>query len=217
MENQDQFMSGEITNHLFEEKGIRFSGLDLAALNIQRGRDHGLRPYNEYRVACNLKKAKDFDDLSNEISPDVIKRLRQVYNNVDDVDFFTGGLSETPLQGALVGPTFACVIGIQFQKLKRCDRFWYENSGSGTRFSEAQLTEIRKITLSKIICENCDIVGDIQRSIFDQPHEFLYVSISQVFFKFDDFLFSQKSESTLPFTTLSGFESLARRSHTVSR
>ena len=77
--------------------------MDLVSLNIQRGRDHGLRPYNEYRVACNLKKAQDFSDLDQEISQDVIKRLRQVYDHVDDVDLFTGGLSETPLQGALVG------------------------------------------------------------------------------------------------------------------
>uniref|UniRef100_A0A0K2TRR1 Uncharacterized protein n=1 Tax=Lepeophtheirus salmonis TaxID=72036 RepID=A0A0K2TRR1_LEPSM len=173
MENQDQFISGEITNHLFEEKKIPFSGLDLAALNIQRGRDHGLRPYNEYRVACNLKKARTFEDLGREINADVIKRLKQVYDSVDDVDLFTGGLSENPLQGALVGPTFACIIGIQFQKIKKCDRFWYENNDANNRFSEAQLTEIRKMTLGKIICENCDIVGDIQKSIFDQPHEFL--------------------------------------------
>jgi peroxidase len=78
MENLDQFISGEITNHLFEKQQIPFSGLDLASLNIQRGRDHGLRPYNEYRVACNLQKASDFDDLSQEISFDVIKRLKQV-------------------------------------------------------------------------------------------------------------------------------------------
>ena len=70
---------------------------------------------------------------------------------------------------------FLLFTGIQFQKLKRCDRYWYENNHSGGSggFTQAQLTEIRKITLSKLVCENCDIVGDIQRSIFDQPHEFL--------------------------------------------
>ena len=89
MENQDQFLSGEITNHLFEEQHIPFSGLDLAALNIQRGRDHGLRPYNEYRVACNLKKASSFEDLTSEISKDVVKRLRQVriINSNDPPDY----------------------------------------------------------------------------------------------------------------------------------
>jgi peroxidase len=97
----------------------------------------------------------------------------KVYDSPDDIDLFTGGLSETPLQGALVGPTFACIIGIQFQKLKKCDRFWYENNDANIKFSEAQLSEIRKITLAKVVCENCDVVGDIQKSIFDQPHEFL--------------------------------------------
>ncbi len=92
---------------------------------------------------------------------------------MEDIDLFTGGLSETPLQGALVGPTFACIIGIQFQKLKKCDRYWYESNDASTRFSEAQLTELRKVTLAKAVCENWDIQGDIQKSIFDQPHEFL--------------------------------------------
>ena len=36
MEEMDSKITGEITDHLFEKKGQRFTGLDLAALNIQR-------------------------------------------------------------------------------------------------------------------------------------------------------------------------------------
>ena len=32
---------------------------------------------------------------------------------VDDLDLYTGGLAEVPTQGAVVGPTFACLIGRQ--------------------------------------------------------------------------------------------------------
>ena len=38
----DRVMSPEVVDHLFEEPNMRRSGMDLAALNIQRGRDHGL-------------------------------------------------------------------------------------------------------------------------------------------------------------------------------
>ena len=103
----------------------------------------------------------------------MIKRLKQIYFSVEDIDLFTGGLSEVPLKGALVGPTFACVLGIQFQKSKKCDRFWYETSDAAVRFTESQLTEIRKSTLAKIVCENADVVNKIQKSAFDQYHEFL--------------------------------------------
>lgn len=38
MENLDQFITGEITNHLFENVKVPHSGQDLPALNIQRGK-----------------------------------------------------------------------------------------------------------------------------------------------------------------------------------
>lgn len=78
-----------------------------------------------------------------------------------------------PLQGGLVGPTFACIIGIQFRQLRKCDRFWYETDDPSIKFSEAQLNEIRKTTLSKIVCENMDQPGDMQRAAFDLPSNFL--------------------------------------------
>ena len=58
---------------------------------------------------------------------EVIARLRLIYQTVNDIDLFPGGLSERPLQGGLVGPTFACIIGLQFRQLRKCDRFWSVN------------------------------------------------------------------------------------------
>ncbi|XP_058122599.1 uncharacterized protein LOC131293497 [Anopheles ziemanni] len=173
METLDQFITGEVTNHLFEDRRIPFSGFDLIALNVQRGRDHGIPSYNNYRALCNLKRAQTWEDLSREIPPEVIARLRRIYASVDDIDIFPGGMSERPLQGGLVGPTFACIIAIQFRQLRKCDRFWYENEDPAVKFTEAQLAELRKTTLAKIVCENLDITGDMQRAAFDLPSNFL--------------------------------------------
>jgi len=41
------------------------------------------------------------------------------------------------------------------------------------RFSEAQLAEIRKATLAKILCENMDVRSDLQKAAFDQPNDYL--------------------------------------------
>ena len=40
METLDQFITEEVTNHLFEDKKVPFSGMDLASLNIQRGQSY---------------------------------------------------------------------------------------------------------------------------------------------------------------------------------
>lgn len=173
METLDQFITGEVTNHLFEDRRIPFSGIDLVSLNVQRARDHGIPSYNNYRALCNLKRARSWEDLSREIPPEVISRFKRIYASVDDIDLFPGGMSERPLQGGLVGPTFACIIGIQFRQARKCDRFWFETNDPDLRFTEAQLNEIRKTTLAKIICENLDVPGEMQRAAFDLPSNFL--------------------------------------------
>ena len=93
METLDQFLTSEVTNHLFEDKHTPFSGLDLAALNIQRARDHGIPGYNHYRAICNLTRASSFEGLRREIAPPLIERLKRTYAHVDDIDLFPGNNS----------------------------------------------------------------------------------------------------------------------------
>lgn len=58
----DPFISGEVGNHLFEEPRHGF-GLDLPALNLARGREHGVPGYNAWREWCGLPTFQSFDQL----------------------------------------------------------------------------------------------------------------------------------------------------------
>lgn len=173
IESLDNSITEEVTNHLFEKPKEPFSGMDLVSLNIQRARDHGLAGYNEYRVKCNLTRARTFDDLAGEIPERLIKRLASVYASVDDIDLFPGGMSELPVHGGIIGPTFGCIIGMQFARLKRCDRFWHETSDPYVRFSQAQLAEIRKMSLAKVFCSQSDTIDTIQRNAMDVSDHYL--------------------------------------------
>jgi peroxidase len=79
----------------------------IGLLNIQRGRDHGLKGYNFYRELCGLNRARSFDELYN-IPPSVRNQLKSLYYHVDDIDLWSGGVSELPIRDGFIGHTFTC-------------------------------------------------------------------------------------------------------------
>ena len=150
--------------------------MDLASLNIQRGRDHGLAAYNIWREQCGLRRFQKWTDMTDVMTKGTIQRLSSAYEHVDDIDLFTGGISERPVVGGVVGPTFACILGQQFLNLRKGDRFWYENGGADAKypggFTSPQLQEIRKSSLSRVICNGLDDVGAIQPYAFLADDDF---------------------------------------------
>ena len=129
----DSKFSSSVTNHLFEERSKKFSGVDLVALNIQRGRDHGLAGYNQYRQLCGLARLEPFNTTDTALSLDSLQLMAATYQHPDDVDLFTGLMSEQKLERSLVGPTLACLLALQFKNLRKCDRFWYETDDKDLR------------------------------------------------------------------------------------
>lgn len=160
-QKRDEFISEELTNHLFQTPGFPF-GMDLAAINIQRGRDHGIPPFAHWRQPCGLSPVRKWADLNRVMSPEAADKFRDLYASVEDIDLFSAGLAEKPVAGGLVGPTFACIIAQQFRNLRKGDRFWYENPFVENRFSSRQLQEIKRISLAHIMCRTTDNIDDIQ-------------------------------------------------------
>ena len=86
----DNVFAEDIVNHLFENPKVPGSGSDLVALNIQRGRDHGIPGYNALRELCGKPKANNFDDLSDTMVPG-----KQLNSGFSDLASYGPGLIPT--------------------------------------------------------------------------------------------------------------------------
>jgi peroxidase len=51
--------------------------------------------------------------------------MKSVYESVEDIDLFIGGVTEYPMPDAVLGPTFANIFAHQFSNLRRTDRYFY--------------------------------------------------------------------------------------------
>jgi hypothetical protein len=151
----DVFIVDDLRNFL----NVPGASMDLAAINIQRGRDLGLGSLNQTRVALGLKAYTSFAEITSDAS--IAASLQAAYGSVDKLDLWIGGLAENHGQGAMVGETFQIIIANQFEALRDGDRLWYENQG----FDRRTLDQINDTKLSDLILLNTD-VKHIQDDVF---------------------------------------------------
>ncbi|MFI4897587.1 MAG: peroxidase family protein [Phycisphaerales bacterium JB059] len=156
-QNIDAYVVDDIRNFLFGPPGA--GGFDLASLNIQRGRDHGLPSYNAVRVAFGRPPATSFEQVNPD--PVVAGRLASAYDSVDQIDPWVGLLAERHRPGAFVGETLYRVLRDQFILLRDGDRFWYES------YLPAPLVnQVESLNLAEIIRLNTSIGDELQDDVF---------------------------------------------------
>lgn len=155
-ERLDSKIIDDLRNFLFGEPGR--GGMDLAAINIQRSRDHGLPSYNQTRERYGLEPIKNFREVNRSMR--VIRGLEDAYKkDPKKGELWVCGLAENRYKG-LVGETMFKILEDQFRRLKVGDRFYYE-----WRLPESMIEIIKDTKLSDIIVRNSEI-NEMRENIF---------------------------------------------------
>jgi hypothetical protein len=153
----DSTIVGALRNFLFGPPGA--GGFDLASLNIQRGRDHGLQDYNRVRLDVGLRPARSFAEITAKVER--AAALQRLYGSVDEVDAWVGMLAEDHAPGSSLGRTAAAVLADQFTRLRDGDRYWYQND----QFDPITLALIERTRLTDLLQRNSGVTG-LQPAIF---------------------------------------------------
>ncbi|GFG34861.1 hypothetical protein Cfor_10393 [Coptotermes formosanus] len=145
---------------------LEFSRRDLMAINIQRGRDHGLPDYNTAREVYGLARTNNTDHFKN-VAPEIKDAFMKLYgNSTDNVDVWVGGILETD-KGP--GELFTEIIRDQFTRIRDGDRFWYKNMNNRL-FTEEQIQRLEDLSVYDIILSVTKLnYDDIQTNPFAAP------------------------------------------------
>jgi peroxidase len=155
-EEMDTQLVDSLRNFLFGQPGQ--GGLDLAALNVQRGRDHGLADYNTTRAAYGLPRVRSFAEITSDV--ELQQSLKQTYGDVNHIDLWVGTTAEDHVAGSSTGPLMRRILADQFMRLRDGDRFWYQRV-----FSGQQLAQLEQTTLADVIERNTGVRG-LQDNVF---------------------------------------------------
>jgi hypothetical protein len=107
-----------------------------------------------------LGAVDDFTDITSNM--EIKEKLASVYDSVNDVDLWIGGLAEDRVNGGVVGEVFSEIIKDQFTRLRDGDRFFYLNELDHLLAIAPDLTETK---LSDLILRNSSVTK-IQDNVF---------------------------------------------------
>jgi len=146
-----------LRNMMFGRPGA--GGQDMCAIDIQRGRDHGIPDYNTYRNSSliDLPSAVNWSDITSDL--ELQRQLASVYNTPDQMDALIGMLAEDREKGKEVGPSLEAILSDQFHRLRVSDPLFYladsELAGVRESISDTRLADVilRNTNIRIIQCD----------------------------------------------------------------
>ncbi|MEL7428911.1 MAG: peroxidase family protein, partial [Pseudomonadota bacterium] len=157
----DPMIVDALRNRLFGPPQAGGPGMDLASLNIQRGRDHNIATYNEMREAMGYHRIESFDDPV--FQDGVGERLAQVYDSPDEIDLWVGGLAEKQLGNSMLGETFTAIVDEQFGRTAAADPNFYTKTASSEEIAwlnQLSLADVVRANSSDAFIDNTPFTVD---------------------------------------------------------
>lgn len=169
---------------------------DVTAIDVERGRDHGIPAYNDLRAAYGLAPRASFQAVTGEateafpadpeltpgaeiddpdsidfVAPDVRRttvaaRLKALYGDVGGLDAFVGMVAEPHVPGTEFGELQLAIWKEQFRAMRDGDRFFYDNDPALTVLRQRFGIDFRH-DLGDLVALNTDIPRrELARSVF---------------------------------------------------
>lgn len=147
-QSRDCRLVSSVRNFLFEGNPI-LGGLDLAAINIERGRERGLPDYNNLRIYYGLEPLMSFEQIA--ANPTDVPVLEEIYGDVWKLDPWVGMLAEPSTDQSVFGELIVTGMREQFRALRDGDRYYYLNDEGIT---STDLDLIKASTFASVILRN---------------------------------------------------------------
>jgi hypothetical protein len=102
----------------FERDGER---IDLSVVDLVRTRRRGVPRYNDFRAGLHKPRIKRWDELCED--PESVRRIREIYRSIDEVDTMIGLFAETPPEGFGFSDTAFRIFILMASRRLQSDRF----------------------------------------------------------------------------------------------
>jgi hypothetical protein len=161
-QENDVYLVNGLRNINFGPPGA--GGTDLAALDIQRGRDHGLiNNYRLMRQSYSLAPVQNIASLTSDVA--VQNALQDVYGDIENLDSWVAMIAEDHLPGSSLGALAQSIIHSQFKRLRDGDRFFFTGDVDLQDDLVLAVIDLDALTLSDVIRLNTGVTR-LQRNVF---------------------------------------------------
>ena len=95
--------------------------IDLSVVDLVRTRRRGVPRYNDFRAGLHKPRVKHWEELSQ--NQESVRRMKEIYRSVDEVDTMVGLFAETPPEGFGFSDTAFRIFILMASRRLQSDRF----------------------------------------------------------------------------------------------